>query len=65
MVKDMINNNSYYKGQDILENNYRMRMKSYFNPYEYNIESNLKDIKNSDILNQKSKSHIERNIVKK
>jgi len=58
----MINNNSFYKGKDILNDNYRERMHNYFNPYEYNFESNLKDKINSDKLLQKSKSHVERKI---
>jgi len=58
----MINNNSFYKGKDILNDNYRERMHNYFNPYEYNFESNLKDKINSDKLLQKSKSHVDRKI---
>jgi len=58
----MINNNSFYKGKDILNDNYRERMHNYFNPYEYNFESNLKDKINSDKLLKKSKSHVERKI---
>ncbi|MBE6156269.1 MAG: hypothetical protein E7161_00785 [Firmicutes bacterium] len=58
-------NNSFYKGQDILNNNFRNIMNNYFNPYEYNFESNLKDEQNMDIINQKSKSHSERSTLKK
>jgi len=61
----VIKNNSFYKGQDILNNSVRNIMNNYFNPYEYNFESNLKDVQNTDITNQKSKSHSERNILKK
>lgn len=65
MVKDMLKNNSFYKGQDILNENFRVRMNNYFNPYEYNFESNLKDKENSDVINQKSKSHFDRKALKK
>jgi len=61
----MIRNNSFYKGQDVLSENYREKIQGYFNPYEYNIESNLKDKVNSDIICQKSKSHTDRKIMKK
>lgn len=37
----MINNN-FYKGSDLNQNN-RENIKNYFNPYEYNLESNLKN----------------------
>lgn len=65
MVNNMLRNNSYYKGQDILNDNYRERMHNYFNPYEYNFESNLKDKENSDVTLQKSKSHESRKKIKK
>ena len=61
----MIRQNSFYKGQDILNCNQRNIMHNYFNPYEYNFESNLKDRENSDIKSQKSISHTERKISKK
>ena len=61
----MINKNSFYKGQDILNESFIVRMNNYFNPYEYNFESNIKDNENSDITSQKSKSHIERKQIKK
>lgn len=61
----MIRNNNFYKGQDILNDSYKDRMFNYFNPYEYNFESNLKNEQNSDILAQKSKSHTERKGNKK
>ena len=64
MVNDMLNK-SFYKGQDILNNNIRNIMNNYFNPYEYNLESNLKDKENNDIISQKSKSHMERKTNKK
>ena len=65
MVISMLNNNSFYKGQDILNINVRNIMNNFFNPYEYNLESNLKDKENSDIKSQKSISHTERKISKK
>ena len=65
MVNDMLSNKSFYKGQDILNDNVRNLMNNYFNPYEYNFESNLKDRENSDIKSQKSISHTERKISKK
>ena len=54
----MLRNNSFYKSSDILNDNYKNRMNSYFNPYEYNIESNERDAINQDKLAMKSKSHI-------
>lgn len=65
MVINMLSNKSFYKGQDILNNNVRNIMNNYFNPYEYNFESNLKDKENSDVKLQKSDSHPERNENKK
>ena len=56
--------NSFYKGIDLLNDNNRERMNNYFNPYEYNFESNNKDEINSDITCQKSKSHNERKQIK-
>ena len=61
----MINNNSFYKSEDILNNNSRVRMKGFFDPYEYNFESNYKDRLNSDEILQKSKNHTDRNIKSK
>lgn len=61
----MLKNNSFYKGQDILNNSYRNIMNNYFNPYEYNLESNVKDRENSDIALQKSQSHSDRKEQKK
>lgn len=51
----MINNNSFYKSTDLLNDNKRIKIKEYFNPYEFNFESNLKDRLNSDIECQKTK----------
>ncbi len=53
----MLQKTSYYKGYDILNNDDRVRLFNYFNPYEYNFESNLKDKQNSDKIMQRSKSH--------
>ena len=60
----MIRQNSFYKGQDISNCNQRNIMHNYFNPYEYNFESNLKDQENSDFMLQKSKNHNDRKIKK-
>lgn len=56
----MLSNNNFYKSSDISNDDYMNRMNTYFNPYEYNLESNNKNILNSDLSNLKSKSHIER-----
>lgn len=55
----MLHDSNYYKGKDIKESN-RDILKNYFNPYGYNIESNLK---NNDLNNNKirSESHFDRN----
>lgn len=65
MVKQMTKNNSFYKGNNIINDTYKDRMFNYFNPYGYNFESNLKDRINTDISSQKSKSHHDRNSMKK
>ena len=57
--------NNVYKSCDIMDNNYINRMNSYFNPYEYNLESNLKNEINSDLISMKSKEHIERKQIKR
>ena len=54
----------YSKGQDFLNDSFKERMQNYFNPYEYNFESNFKDRPNYDIA-RKSQSHSARNIIKK
>ena len=64
MVKYMLKNN-FYKSSDILNNAFTNRMNSYFNPYEYNLESTNKNNINSDISSMKSKSHLERKRIKK
>lgn len=61
----MIKNNSFYKGSNLLDEDYKGRLHNFFNPYEYNFESNLKDQENTDITHQKSKSHSDRNSIKK
>lgn len=60
----MIRNNSFYKGKDLLDESYLSRMKNYFNPYEYNLESNLKDHDNNGAKVFYSKSHEIRKINK-
>ena len=64
MVNIMLNK-KVYKNVDISDNSYINIMNSYFNPYEYNFESNLKDQSHKDLENFKTKSHIERNRLKK
>ena len=55
MVIIMLYNNSNYKGNNIDSNNI---LDNFFNPYEYNIESNLKD---RDINSKiRSESHMDR-----
>lgn len=61
----MLSNNNYYKSSDITNNDYINRMNTYFNPYEYNLESNNKNMQNSDLINIKSKLHNERKRRKK
>jgi len=58
-------NKNIYKNVDISDNSYRNRMNSYFNPYEYNFESVIKNNINMDECMMKSKSHIERKNRKK
>ena len=65
MVIYVIRNNRFYKSSDILNESYKERMNNYFNPYEYNLESNLKDLGNTDHLVMKSKNHEIRNKIKK
>ncbi len=60
----MLKNNSNYKNFDFLNENFRERMINYFNPYEYNFESNNKDKGNSDLNKMKSKDHLNRKINK-
>ena len=65
MVNSMLKNNNIYKSSDILKDDFVSRMNSYFNPYEYNFDSNNKNNLNNDINMMKSKSHLERNKTKK
>jgi len=58
-------NKNVYKNIDISDNSYRNKMNSYFNPYEYNFESNIKNNINMDEYVMKSKSHEIRKINKK
>lgn len=57
-------NGSFYKNSDFLNENYKNRMMNYFNPYEYNFESNLKDKENLIKQTIKSISHNDRCIKK-
>lgn len=57
----MLNDHSYYKSTDFLNENVNSLKKDYFNLFGYNFESTLKDKKNYDLVLQKSKTHIERN----
>ena len=50
----MINNKSYYKGYDFLNNNKRIHLRELLNPFEYNFESINKDKKNSDKIYKRS-----------
>ena len=61
----MIRSNSFYKGKDLLDDSYLSRMKNYFNPFEYNLESNLKDQSDNDVKILHSKSHEIRKFIKK
>ena len=59
----MLINNSFYKGNDLIQNR-RDALKNLFNPYEYNLESNLKDQDNNcECI--KTECHNERNKKKK
>lgn len=58
-------NKSVYKNIDISDNSYKNKINSYFNPYEYNFESNMKNNINMDEYMMKSKSHEIRQINKK
>ena len=60
----MLKNNSFYKSSDLLNESYRGRMNSYFNPYECNFESNKKDMVNSDVKVMKSQEHFIRKSTK-
>ena len=61
----MLRGNSYYKSSDLLDNSFKGRMNSFFNPYGYNFESNQKDLENKEKEAFKSKSHNERSKMKK
>ena len=61
----MIKSNSFYKGKDLLDDSYLSRMKNYFNPYEYNLESNLKNESNNNLKVFHSEPHEIRKINKK
>ena len=61
----MLKNNRFCKGQNILDNSFKERMNNFFNPYEYKLESDLKDRKNHDLECMKTKNHEERKQLKK
>ncbi len=61
----MIRNNSVKKNSDFLKDDFKSVMDSYFNPYEYNLESNTNYDINKDQIAMKSKSHSERNLTKR
>lgn len=61
----MLRNSSYYKSSDVLSENYRDKMHGLLNPYEFNLESNIKDKQNGDMISSKTKSHIDRGQLKK
>ena len=65
MVKYMLKNSNIYKSNDILDDSFKNKMNSFFNPYEYNFESNIKNEVNMDINLLKTKSHIDRKQTKK
>ena len=60
----MISNNDIYKSSDFLKEDFKNVMNSYFNPFEYNLESNLNYEINTDKLMMKSKNHLIRKNVK-
>ena len=53
----MLKNYRFIRGQNILDNSYKGRMNNYFNPFEYNLESELKDKENSDLNKRRTNSH--------
>ncbi len=61
----MLKNNRFCKGQNILDDSFKERMHNFFNPYEYNLESDLKDRGNPDLQAMKTKYHYERGKTKK
>ena len=60
----MISNNDIYKSSDFLKEDFKSVMNSYFNPFEYNLESNLNYEINTDKIMMKSKNHLIRKNVK-
>ena len=56
----MLKNYRFMRGQNILDNTYKGRMNNYFNPFEYNLESEYRDRGNSDITSRKTTAHEER-----
>ena len=64
MVKIMIRNNNFNKCSDFLKDDFKSIMDSYFNPFEYNLESNYNHEFNSDKIAMKSKNHQVRKNIK-
>ena len=60
----MLKNNNLYKSSNILDDSFKNRMNTYFNPYEFNLDSNLKMELNMDKNLFKSKSHNRKNLKK-
>ena len=58
----MIKNNSFYKSRDL---NNKGKRDDFFNPYGYNLESNLKDSESNYLLASRTKSHEMKKEVKK
>ena len=55
--------NNYYKSSE-LEDDFMSRMKSYFNPYEYNLDSSYKN-NQKELEVMKSKIHNNRKNINK
>ena len=55
----MLLNNNMYKGTDLTSNR-REALKNFFNPYGYNIDSNLKNKNLNNDNNIKTESHSDR-----
>lgn len=56
----MIRNSNFNKCSDFLKNDFKEVMNSYFNPFEFNLESNYNYELNSDKMAMRSKNHAER-----
>ena len=58
----MLKNNDYKNGYNFLNEDYKVRMQNYFNPYGYDLERNNKEENMENSL--KTKNHFERKIKK-